>query len=83
MKTKVIFYKDKNGEIFAYFPEMMSSWVYIARKKVVNYTSYSHIGQHSGCSPDYIKGCEEIEKESEYIALKTELESIGYDLEVI
>ena len=45
--TKVIFLieKDSASEVFAYFPE--------------NNGSYSHIGQHSGCSLDYVKECRE------------------------
>ena len=41
--TKVIFLIEKGSasEVFAYFPE--------------NNGSYSHIGQHSGCSLDYVK----------------------------
>lgn len=46
-KTKVLFYKDENGEVFAYFPELVFD-------NKGNKTCYAHIGQHSACSPDYV-----------------------------
>ena len=75
--TKVKFYIDTpaNGHktILAYFPELPYNDKFMM--------CYEHIGQHSGCSPQYLKG-KQLAKESEYLPLKRELESIGYDLKI-
>lgn len=74
-KVKVIFRKFKdNGEVIAFFP-----WIRTGNTGVFC-LSYMHNGQHGDasyphsktvpCSPD------------EYAALKAELESIGYVLDV-
>lgn len=42
-------------------------------------TCYSHVGQHSGYSPEYIKECRRATLK-EYRDLKKELKSIGYKL---
>lgn len=74
-KTKVIFYNDGH-EIFAYFPK-------IDFDSLGNKMSYSHIGQHSACSPEYIDQDHIMYAvESEYIYLLKELEFLGYNLEV-
>jgi hypothetical protein len=41
--------------------------------------SYMHIGQHSEASIDFVRDCR-LAKPEEYAELKTELESLGYDL---
>lgn len=78
MKTKVKFLLEKgsNTEVFAYFPNIIHS--------VVNNTrvSYSHIGQHTACSPSYAN-CRKPASPKQYAALKKELESTGYDLTII
>ena len=86
MKTKVQFLvheidgklHDKpvtwESDIFAYFPDMTASKGFK--------TAYSHIGQHSACSPDYAKESRQASKD-EYKDLLTELISIGYDLEIL
>jgi len=69
--TKVIFLieKDSASEVFAYFPE--------------NNGSYSHIGQHSGCSLDYVNPCREAIT-NEYGYLLAELIDYGYhDLKIM
>lgn len=43
---------------------------------------YSHIGQHSECVYYYVQISKPV-KETEYAELKKELESIGYELNVI
>ena len=77
-KTKVKFLiNEANNELFAFFPEE-------------NYTSYpsdlkmsyAHIGQHSACSIAYANESKKA-IESQYRELKLELESIGYDLELL
>lgn len=44
--------------------------------------SYSRVGQHSSCHPDYLDLCTPATPE-EYAPLKEELESIGYILNII
>lgn len=73
---QVKFYLDKDtNEVFAYFlgkknqhPNGMQ-------------TCYCHIGQHSECSPEYVKECK-LATPEQYADLKKELESIGYKLKV-
>jgi hypothetical protein len=75
MKTKVKFlYHEENEDLMAYFPCEEFSEGYK--------TSYSHIGQHSACHPNYAKECREATM-LEYLDLFNELQSIGYRLELI
>jgi hypothetical protein len=74
--TRVKFYLDKDGEVLAYFPDMEGD-------SKGNKTCYAHIGQHSACSPDYVKGLKKAAP-GEYIPLLKELIGQGYnDLQVI
>lgn len=81
-KTDVIFYKDESferffdEEILAYFPNKN----YDLEGKLK--TCYAHIGQHSACSPEYVKELSEATKD-EYEALKCELEGLGYNLRIL
>ena len=70
---RVKFYKEKDGDIFAFFPE--ETWSTIAGRL---YVSYSHIGQHSGCHPGYIRG-KKLATPEEYAPLLAELKGQGYD----
>ena len=72
MKTAVVFLQNKD-DLFAYFPDEIAD-------KEGNKTAYSHIGQHSACSPEYAR---ESEPAKDYQDLKNELESIGYKLKVL
>ena len=63
------------SDIFAYFPGEMAD-------SKGNFMSYAHIGQHSGCHPDYAKESRPATP-AEYADLKAELESIGYSLEIL
>jgi len=75
MTTKVKFlYNEYNDDLFAYFPFEESSKGYK--------TAYSHIGQHSACSPKYAEESREATL-PEFIDLFNELQSIGYKLELI
>jgi hypothetical protein len=78
--TKVIFLvneKDPNDpDLFAYFPE--ETYDKAGRFK----TGYSHVGQHSAVSPQYAAESRPATPE-EYADLKTELESIGYNFEMV
>jgi len=76
-KTKVNFLiNENNGELFAFFPE--ENYTTFSNLK----TSYAHIGQHSACSIAYAEESREA-TETEYAELKEELESIGYNLEIL
>jgi hypothetical protein len=78
--TLVKFYQHPvNGDQFALFPQLKAGFNGYRNDLL---TCYSHIGQHSSCAPDYVKECRAM-KESEYAGLKTELESIGYNLKVV
>jgi len=74
IKTKVKFKKFR-GEIIALFPEighcLFSNTI----------ESYMHIGQHGGAHKDLLK-CRNATPE-QYYDLYNELESIGYNLEVL
>lgn len=81
-KTKVQFLKnislsnDDEVILYAFFPEELYSddeWLF---------NSYSHIGQHSCCHIDYAKDSTKATYE-EYKDLAQELESMGYNLEII
>jgi hypothetical protein len=66
----------KNPDLFAYFPE--ENYDNAGKFK----TAYSHVGQHSSASPEYAKESRPATPE-EYADLKAELESIGYNLNVL
>jgi hypothetical protein len=79
--TEVIFRKETRekafkGEIFALFPYF-----------IYNYTgliySYAHVGQHSGADYNHCIESSCPAKGNEYEDLKTELELLGYNLNVI
>jgi hypothetical protein len=73
---KVIFFKEKDGEVFAYFPDLTAD-------SRGNKTSYSHNGQHSACSKEYLIG-REMATLNEYFPLLEELKQQGYtNLEVL
>lgn len=67
-----------NGDLIAYFPYM--KYGYNGYRNDLK-TCYAHVGQHSSCAPEYAKECR-YATEAEYKDLKTELESLGYDLKL-
>ena len=72
-KVDVIFRTEKDGSTLAVFPYMIAD-------SLGNCTCYSHIGQHSAMSWNYIydtKVC------NDYEELLIELENIGYNLNII
>jgi hypothetical protein len=76
MTTIVIFRKDKEGIVFALFPELPSD------NQGFYCTAYQHIGQH--CAADY-HGCiahSQTAKLNEYADLLIELERRGYHVDV-
>ncbi len=73
--TDVLFlYEEDNSDVFAYFPNEKVDDKY--------YTCYSHIGQHSACSPDYVANCKKATS-YDYLSLQKELENIGYKLNIL
>ena len=79
IKTKVVFlYNDdkESSDIFAFFPEQQYGI------GAAHFDSYAHIGQHGACDIDYARESRKATPD-EYKDLKTELESIGYNLEIL
>lgn len=75
-KTIVVFRKFKDdGSILALFPNDQYS------DRGTCY-SYMHMGQHSGAEYTHCVSVTKPAKPKEYAALKKELESIGYDLDI-
>jgi len=75
-KTRVKFYLDNGGDVFAYFPDILTD-------SKGNNTCYSHIGQHSACSPNYVKG-KKLATPEQFAPLLAELKGQGYEnLQVI
>ena len=73
-KVKVIFRKDKEGNIIAFFPEL--------RVNHGNIASYMHIGQHSEADYWFYKETKKADK-SEYSSLLGELKRIYDDCTLV
>lgn len=75
-KTKVIFYKEEQGnnEVVAFFPEQV-----LENGKIVG---YAHLGQHFESDLEYYFAQTELATEEEYISLLKELQFI-YDNELV
>lgn len=72
-EIKITFVKSpEEGEICAVF--VNEFW----DRSKTKLTSYMHIGQHAGCSPDILKNWP-LATEQEYRSLLEELNTIGYD----
>jgi len=76
IKVMFLVNDSDDSNVYAYFPD----YDYDENKKYK--VAYSHIGQHSAIHPDYVKNSRPATPE-EYSELKSELENLGYDLEVI
>jgi len=74
--TVVIFRMDKEGNVFALFPELPADY------QGVYCTCFQHVGQH--CAADYYACIAESRPATpaEYADLEAELQQRGYDLEV-
>lgn len=70
--------EEENKEVFAYFPKMF----YNKELYKTTFTGYAHIGQHTAIHSDYANECKEATS-IEYADLKKELESIGYNLNIL
>lgn len=73
---RVKFYVEPDGGIMAYFPDL--PYAHTGEGRVC----YSHIGQHSGCDPDYLHRCK-VATPEQYKDLAEELTSIEYVLNII
>jgi hypothetical protein len=58
--------------VFAYFPTLDAD-------HRGNKTAYAHIGQHSGCHPDYARECKQASFNEYCHSLLPELISVGYN----
>ncbi len=86
MKTDVKFLiEQQEGDfpctVFAYFPNERFYHNSHPEYKTT-FSCYAHLGQHSACHKDYAKKCKQATK-LEYADLKAELESIGYNLNIL
>ena len=72
-KTRMIFRKFPGGDVIALMPD-------VPERQYIG--SYQHIGQHGIVHPDLIKELEFVTHE-EYRDLFRELQSIGYNIEII
>jgi hypothetical protein len=81
MYVKFLIEKDSKDEVFAFFP-----YTHARHERHPNYNMvfecYSHVGQHSACDVGYASECKPAGPRK-YADLKKELESIGYNLEII
>jgi hypothetical protein len=79
-KTDVIFRidvtKDWHGTVFALFPHNVAD-------HKGNVLTYQHVGQHSSGEYSHCLKTSRPAAESEYKDLKKELESIGYNINVV
>ena len=73
-KVKVIFRKNKNNDVIAFFPE--------ARVNYGNIMSYMHIGQHGEASYEFYLTTRKANK-NEYTDLFAELRKIYDDCELV
>lgn len=73
-KERVKFYMEDKNNVLAYFPDI--EW---SRGTTM---CYSHVGQHSACSPEYIFGLPHATQD-QYMMLLQELHSLGYELTVL
>jgi len=65
--------------ILAVFPDDLYNERLYGKKMV---TCYEHIGQHSGCTTQYLKG-KKLARPEQYADLQKELENIGYNLNIL
>lgn len=74
MATLVKFYKDTDGDILAFFPQLNHN-KHLYGNKIK--TCYLHIGQHTSCDVNYVKRCK-VATHTEYADLLRELKQQGY-----
>ena len=76
--TKVIFRKWANGDIIALFIDQL----YNDPRNLDSIMSYEHIGQHGEASFIAVLVQTDLAKPEEYAELQSELQSLGYNLQV-
>lgn len=76
-RAKVIFRKFSDGDIIAIFPEEVGT------NNPGTCMSYMHIGQHGSCDLIGMTLTNRLARPEEYKDLKAELESEGYDLNIL
>ena len=74
VEMKVAFREFSDGDVIALFPD--EQW------NDTTITSYMHIGQHGGASPELLEELNPAKK-ADIAELKAELETIGYIVEEI
>lgn len=81
-KTKVVFYIEgdliSGKNVLAVFPEEK----YASAPKSTDIVCYAQLGQHSGVSLEYAKRLPKAAP-VQYANLRAELESIGYNLQIL
>lgn len=77
VKIDAYFRKFPEGDVIAIWEEESS-----ISPNYRYWASYMHIGQHSECSPELVSELD-VASEQEYLPLKKEMESIGYDVSVL
>ena len=86
-KTNVQFYLatyDANESDEQPYKEVIAVFVDEILKGTDYLGCYAHLGQHSTCSLDFLReNCRKINKKEDYQELKTELELIGYNLNIL
>lgn len=75
LKTDVIFRKYRDGQIIALFVHN--------KDRHANIESYMHVGQHSMADYGGVVMCTKLATKEEYQNLFEELESIGYNLQIV
>ncbi len=68
--------KDFKGTVFALLPHEVCD-------KKGHVTCYQHVGQHSGADYHHCMRTSRLAKESEYKNLKIEMESLGYNFNIL
>ena len=74
-ESTVVIFRYWKGEVIALFPYIPATRGHCL--------SYQHIGQHSGADYSGIVATSRPATPKEYTALKTELQSIGYNLTIL
>lgn len=72
MPLKFMFRQEENGDILAVFDE----WLNKVKGEIM---CYSHVGQHSGCTKEYVENNTVEPKLDDCSDLLEELKRIGYD----
>lgn len=75
VKVDIVFRVDENG-VFALFPHDCADYK-------GNVTCYQHVGQHSSADYNHCVANSKVATPEQYADLKAEMESIGYEINVV